>query len=109
MTAVDQMVEDHKNQMELQDIQGKLEISVPKSAKGCDRKKVKSLNLMAQERKLKKRGEAQWKGHGKHLCKWTDSCFKHKLAHRNKCFGALYLKFVLVYIHVLLQFLLCSV
>ena len=63
------MVEDHKNQMELLDIQGKLEISVPKSAKGCNRKEIKGLSLVAQERKLRKTGEAEWKGHGRHLCK----------------------------------------
>ena len=70
VSAVDQAVDDHKNRMELTDVQSRLEVTVPKSAKSCNRKEIKSLNLLAQERKLRKRGDAMWMGHGKHLRKW---------------------------------------
>ena len=68
IAAVDQAVEDHKNQMTLMDIQGRLEVSVPKSAKGCNRKEIKSLSLMAQDRKLRMLGDAMWMGHGRQQC-----------------------------------------
>ena len=71
VTAVDKTVADHKNRMELMDIQSRLEISVPKSAKNCNRKEIKSLNLTARDRMLRKRGEAMWQGHGKQLCKYS--------------------------------------
>ena len=73
VSAVDQAVDDHKNRMELMDVQSRLEITVPKSVKSCNRKEIKSLNLLAQDRKLRKRGDAMWMGHGKHLRKWC-SC-----------------------------------
>ena len=73
VSDVDQAVEDHKNRVELMDVQSRLEIT-PKSTKHCNWKKIKDLNLMAQERKLRKRGDAVWMGHGKHLRKCVCVC-----------------------------------
>ncbi len=71
VTSVDKMVEDYKNKVEAMDIQSRLEISVPRSAKNCNRKEIKSLSLTAQDRRLRKRGDAVWKGagHGRQLGK----------------------------------------
>ena len=71
VAAVDEKVADHKNHLELMEVQSHLEISVPKSAKNCNRKEVKCLHLAAQGRRLLKRGEAMWIGHARQLCEWT--------------------------------------
>ena len=65
VTAVDQSVEDRKNLMEVMDIESRLEISVPKSSKITNRQDLKNLSLTAHNRKLKKRGDATWMGHGR--------------------------------------------
>lgn len=66
--SVDLAVEDYNNQKELEEIQSRLEIQIPKSLmKTWDRKGLKSLDLVAQNRKLLKRGEAIWQGHSKQL------------------------------------------
>ena len=70
VTAVDQAVEDKKNQLELKAIQDRLEVSFPRSAKNFPLQEMKALNLMAQDRRLMKRGEAMLiHGHGKQLRK----------------------------------------
>ena len=70
VTAVDQAVEDKKNQLELKAIQDRLEVSFPRSAKNFPVQEMKALNLMAQDRRLMKRGEAMLiHGHGKQLRK----------------------------------------
>ena len=71
VAAVDQAVEDSKNLMELMDIQGRLEINVPKSTKITNRQDLKNLSLTAHNRKLKKRGDATWMGHGRQLGKFS--------------------------------------
>lgn len=71
VAAVDQAVEDSKNLMELMDIQSRLEINVPKSSKITNRQDLKNLSLMAHSRKLKRRGDATWMGHGRQLSKFT--------------------------------------
>lgn len=67
VAAVDQAVEDSKNLMELMDIQGRLEINVPKSSKITNKQDLKNLSLTAHGRKLKRRGDATWMGHGRQL------------------------------------------
>ena len=73
VSDVDQAVDDRKNFAELMDVQSRLEIT-PKSSKHCNWKKIKNLSLTAQERKLRKRGDAMWMGHGKHLRKCMSEC-----------------------------------
>lgn len=72
VTAVDRYVDNKKNQLELREIQDKLEIISPRSsAKDSLWNAVKDLNLTAQSRRLIKRGDAQLiHGHGKQLCKY---------------------------------------
>ena len=72
VTAVDRYVDNRKNQLELREIQDKLEIISPRSsAKDSLWNAVKDLNLTAQSRRLLKRGDAQLiHGHGKQLCKY---------------------------------------
>jgi hypothetical protein len=72
VAAVDQAVEDSKNLMEVTDIQNRLEINVPKSSKITNRQDLKNLSLTAYNRKLKKRGDATWMGHGRQLGKCQD-------------------------------------
>ena len=70
VAAVDQYVDDRKNQLELNAIQDKLDINLPRSsAKDYSlRLAMKDLNLTAQNRRLIKRGDAQLiHGHGKQL------------------------------------------
>ena len=69
MLAVDQTVLDNKNRMEVEAVQSRLEVSVPKSAKIKNRQEIKSLNLTAQDRRLRKRGMAIWIGHAREVCK----------------------------------------
>ena len=71
VAAVDQRVNERKNQMELMEIQEKLEIGLPRTAaKHPVLRAMKDLNLTAQNRLLIKRGEAQLiHGHGKQLRK----------------------------------------
>ena len=70
VTSVDLAVKEYNNQKELEDIQSHLEVQIPKSLmKTWDRKGLKNLDLVAQNRKLLKRGEAIWQGHGKQLGK----------------------------------------
>ena len=66
VSDVGQAVEDHKNHVELMNIQSRLEIT-PKLNKHINWKEIKGLNLTAQDRKLRKRGDAVWMGHGKQL------------------------------------------
>ena len=73
VSDVGQAVEDHKNHVELMNIQNHLEIT-PKLNKHINWKEIKGLNLMAQDRKLRKRGNAVWMGHGKQLCTCTCVC-----------------------------------
>ena len=73
VSDVGQAVEDHKNHVELMNIQNRLEIT-PKLNKHINWKEIKGLNLMAQDRKLRKRGNAMWMGHGKQLCTCTCVC-----------------------------------
>ena len=66
--SVDLAVKDYNNHKELEEIQNRLEVQIPKSLmKTWDRKGLKNLDLLAQNRKLLKRGEAIWQGHGKQL------------------------------------------
>ena len=77
MLAVDQTVLDNKNRMEVEAIQSRLEVSVPKSSKIKNRQEIKSLSLTAQDRKLRKRGMALWIGHAREVCKFcggSDGC-----------------------------------
>ena len=71
VAAVDQRVNERKNQMELEQIQEKLEIGLPRTAaKHPVLRAMGDLNLTAQNRRLIKRGEAQLiHGHGKQLRK----------------------------------------
>ena len=73
VAGVDQAVEDRKNLIEVMDIESRLEINVPKSAKVANRKDLKNLSLTAHNRKLRKRGDAVWMGHGRHICKKSGS------------------------------------
>ena len=73
VAAVDKHVDDRKNHLELQAIQDKLDINLPRSsAKDYSlRLAMKDLNLTAQSRRLIKRGDAQLiHGHGKQLRKY---------------------------------------
>ena len=70
VAAVDQAVEDRKNLMEATDIQSRLEITFPKSSKIPNKKDLKNLSLTTPVRKLKRRGDATWMGHGRQLSKW---------------------------------------
>ena len=74
VTAVDQAVEDRKNLTEIKHIEERLEINVPKSARVANRKDLKNLSLTAHNRKLRKRGDAVWMGHGRQLCKEEGVC-----------------------------------
>jgi hypothetical protein len=69
VTAVDQRVDERKNQMELEEIQDKLEISLPRTAaKNPVLRAMRDLNLVAQNRRLIKRGYTLLiHGHGKQL------------------------------------------
>ena len=71
VAAVDQRVDERKNQMELEQIQDKLEISLPRTAaKNPVLRAMKDLNLVAQNRRLTKRGYTLLiHGHGKQLRK----------------------------------------
>ena len=69
VAAVDQAVEDRKKHTELVDIQNRLEISIPRTAKQCNRKDLKSLDLLAHSRKLRKHGEATWQGNARQIRK----------------------------------------
>ena len=71
VTAVDQHVDDRKNQLELKQIQDKLDITLPRAtAKQPVLLAMKDLNFTAQNRRLLKRGDAQLiHGHGKQLRK----------------------------------------
>ena len=71
VAAVDQRVNERKNQMELEQIQEKLEISLPRTAaKNPVLRSMRDLNLMAQNRRLIKRGDTLLiHGHGKQLRK----------------------------------------
>lgn len=71
VTAVNQHVDNRKNQIELEQIQDKLEIVLSRSAaKHPVLKTMKELNLTAQNRRLIKKGDAQLiHGHGKQLRK----------------------------------------
>lgn len=70
VAAVDQAVEDSKNLIEALDIQSRLEITFPKSSKIHNKKDLKNLSLTTPVRKLKRRGDATWMGHGRQLGKW---------------------------------------
>ena len=72
VTAVDRHVDDRKNRLELEGIQDKLDIILPRSStKDSLRRAMKDLNLTAQSRRLIKRGDAQLiHGHGKQLRKY---------------------------------------
>ena len=75
VAAVDQHVDDRKNRLELNAIQDKLDINLPRSsAKDYSlRLAMKDLNLTAQNRRLIKRGDAQLiHGHGKQLRECTN-------------------------------------
>jgi hypothetical protein len=69
VSAVDERVNERKNQMELEQIQEKLEITLPRTAaKHPVLRAMRHLNLTAQSRRLLKRGEAQLiHGHRKQL------------------------------------------
>ena len=70
VTAVDQYVDDRKNQLELEEIQDKLEINFPRSKNSPLLRAMKDLNLTAQSRRLIKCGDALLiHGHGKQLRK----------------------------------------
>lgn len=70
VAAVDQAVADWKNLMEAMDIQSRLEITFPKSSKIPNKKDLKNLSLTTPVRKMKRRGDATWMGHGRQLGKW---------------------------------------
>ena len=72
VAAVDQAVEDRKNQLELKAIQERMEVNLPRSAKNFPLREMKALDLMAQERRLVKRGDAVLiHGHGKQIRKFS--------------------------------------
>ncbi len=66
ITDVDKMVDDNKMKMEVEAIQSRLEL--PRLSKFKDRQERLKFSLTAQDRRLRKRGMAEWIGHGKHIC-----------------------------------------
>ena len=64
---VDLTVHQYTKRKELEDLQSRLEVSVPNTKKGWTRKELKMLDLLARDRTLLKKGEAVWQGHGKQL------------------------------------------
>lgn len=68
--AIDQGVEDYNNQKELDSIQSRLEIQIPRNSKNWAKiKGLKHLDLRAQNRQLIKTGDANWQSQGKQLGK----------------------------------------
>lgn len=67
--AMDDAVYNHTRRKELEDIQSRLEVNVSHTKKGFTRKELKRLDLLAQDRKLLKKGDGVWQGHGKQLSK----------------------------------------
>ena len=68
--AIDQGVEDYNNQKELESIQSRLEIQIPRNSKNWAKDKgLKHLDLRAQNRQLIKTGDANWQSQGKQLGK----------------------------------------
>ena len=64
--SVDKCVDDYKNDQELNDIYNRLEI---RHLKSLASQGVKNLDIKAHNRKLLKRGDGIWQGHGKQLSK----------------------------------------
>ena len=94
VTAVDQHVDDRKNQLELKQIQDKLDITLPRAtAKQPVLLAMKDLNFTAQNRRLLKRGDAQLiHGHGKQLRKYfsTLSCSHNTCIYIHACTCIIY-------------------
>ncbi len=66
ITDVDRTVDDNKMKMEVEAIQSRLEL--PRSSKFKNRQERLKFSLTAQDRRLRKRGMAEWIGHGKQIC-----------------------------------------
>ena len=69
--AIDQGVEDYNNHKELESIQSRLEIQIPRNSNKswAKMKGLKHLDLRAQNRRLVKTGDANWQSQGKQLGK----------------------------------------
>ena len=65
--SIDRGVYEYNSRKELEDIQSRLEIHIPKAPKSRKLRRIKSLDFTAQNRFLLKRGEAMWQGHGKQI------------------------------------------
>ena len=79
VTAVNQHVDNRKNRIELEQIQERLEIALPRTvAKHPVLKRMRDLNLTAQGRRLIKTGDALLiHGHGKQLCELSNARNTH--------------------------------